>query len=52
MEKGHPHIFIIIIVSKRHHIRFYPTASNEADRSANPKNGTVVDPDAIIETSS
>ena len=42
IEKGYPHISIII-VGKRHHTRFYPTTSSEADRSANPKNGTVVD---------
>ena len=33
----------IIIVGKRHHTRFYPTREDEADRSGNPKNGTVVD---------
>ncbi|RFU29653.1 hypothetical protein B7463_g6697, partial [Scytalidium lignicola] len=33
----------IIIVGKRHNTRFYPTREEEADRSANPKNGTVVD---------
>lgn len=37
-----PHI-TIIIVGKRHHTRFYPTAASDADRSSNPKNGTVVD---------
>ncbi|KAH0828488.1 hypothetical protein AYO21_07723 [Fonsecaea monophora] len=33
----------ITIVSKRHHTRFYPTRSEDADRSTNPKPGTVVD---------
>lgn len=33
----------IIIVGKRHHTRFYPTKEADADRSGNPKNGTVVD---------
>jgi hypothetical protein len=33
----------IIIVGKRHHTRFYPTRESDADRSSNPKNGTVVD---------
>ncbi|KAI9795475.1 MAG: hypothetical protein M1833_007005 [Piccolia ochrophora] len=33
----------IIIVGKRHHTRFYPTKEGDADRSGNPKNGTVVD---------
>jgi len=41
-KKGLPHI-TIIIVGKRHHTRFYPTTASDADRSANPKNGTVVD---------
>ncbi|MCJ1247072.1 hypothetical protein MMC30_004283 [Trapelia coarctata] len=41
-KKGLPHI-TIIIVGKRHHTRFYPTTGTEADRSGNPKNGTVVD---------
>ena len=41
-KKGLPHI-TIIIVCKRHHTRFYPTTANNADRSANPKNGTIVD---------
>ncbi len=34
----------IVIVGKRHHTRFYPTAENDMDiKSGNPKNGTVVD---------
>ncbi|KAK5454972.1 hypothetical protein LTS15_005692 [Exophiala xenobiotica] len=33
----------IIIVGKRHHARFCPTKIEEADRSSNPHNGTVVD---------
>ena len=41
-KKGLPHI-TIIIVGKRHHTRFYPTKVSDADRSSNPKNGTVVD---------
>ena len=41
-KKGLPNISIIII-GKRHHTHFYPTKSEDADRSANPKNGTVVD---------
>ncbi|KAI9729649.1 MAG: hypothetical protein M1818_008452 [Claussenomyces sp. TS43310] len=40
--KGLPAI-TIIIVGKRHHTRFYPVKESEADRSANCKNGTVVD---------
>ena len=33
----------IVIVGKRHNTRFYPTSESTADRSNNPKNGTVVD---------
>ena len=33
----------IIIVSKRHHVRFYPTKEGDADRTSNPVNGMVVD---------
>jgi eukaryotic translation initiation factor 2C len=41
-KRNLPHI-TILIVGKRHHTRFYPTSTAEADRSANPKSGTVVD---------
>ncbi|KAK2752575.1 hypothetical protein FQN55_006688 [Onygenales sp. PD_40] len=41
-QKGLPRISIII-VGKRHNTRFYPTNLNDADRSSNPNNGTVVD---------
>ncbi|KAH2990860.1 hypothetical protein KXV72_003163 [Aspergillus fumigatus] len=41
-KKNLPRISIVI-VGKRHHTRFYPTRDEDADRSANPKNGTVVD---------
>lgn len=41
-KKGLPKISIII-VGKRHHTRFYPTKTEDADRSSNCKNGTVVD---------
>ena len=41
-KDGRPHI-TIAIVGKRHHTRFYPTKKEEADRSWNPQNGTVVD---------
>ena len=41
-KKGLPRISIII-VGKRHHTRFYPTKKEDADRSSNPQNGTIVD---------
>ena len=41
-KKGLPHI-TIIIVGKRHHTRFYPTTSGNADKCGNPNCGTVVD---------
>lgn len=41
-KKGLPRL-TIVIVGKRHHTRFYPTKENEADRSSNPQNGTIVD---------
>jgi eukaryotic translation initiation factor 2C len=41
-KKGFPKISVIV-VGKRHHTRFYATRESEADRSANPLNGTVVD---------
>jgi hypothetical protein len=41
-KKGIPN-FTIIVVGKRHHTRFYPTQENDADRTSNPRPGTVVD---------
>ncbi|KAH7025257.1 putative RNA interference and gene silencing protein [Microdochium trichocladiopsis] len=41
-KKDLPH-FTIVIVGKRHHTRFYPTKEANADRSGNPKPGTIVD---------
>ena len=41
-KNGLPKI-TIIIVGKRHNTRFYPTNKQNADRSSNPQNGTVVD---------
>ena len=41
-KKNLPRI-TIIIVGKRHHTRFYPTRTIDADHSYNPRNGTVVD---------
>ncbi|PWY89283.1 Piwi-domain-containing protein [Aspergillus heteromorphus CBS 117.55] len=40
--KGLPRISIVV-VGKRHHTRFYPSKLEDADRSGNPHNGTVVD---------
>ncbi|CAI6091361.1 unnamed protein product [Clonostachys chloroleuca] len=41
-KRGLPH-FTIVIVGKRHHTRFYPTQEANADRTGNPKPGTIVD---------
>ena len=38
----HPKI-TILIVTKRHHTRFYPTKTEDADSRGNMKNGTIVD---------
>jgi eukaryotic translation initiation factor 2C len=35
----------VIVVGKRHHVRFFPANANEADRSGNCIAGTVVDSD-------
>ncbi|KAI0092008.1 argonaute-like protein [Irpex rosettiformis] len=35
----------VIVVGKRHHVRFFPKSSGDADRSGNCKAGTVVDTD-------
>ena len=39
----------IVVVSKRHHTRFYPTKAANADYRGNPKNGTVVDRGVTME---
>ncbi|PGH02672.1 hypothetical protein GX51_04555 [Blastomyces parvus] len=41
-RRGLPRLSIII-VGKRHNTRFFPSAPADADRSFNPRNGTVVD---------
>ncbi|KAK1749574.1 ribonuclease H-like domain-containing protein [Echria macrotheca] len=41
-KRGLPRL-TVVIVSKRHHTRFYVTRETDADRSSNPKPGTVVD---------
>ena len=43
MSKAGKPRMTIAIVGKRHNARFYPTRKEEADRSWNPQNGTVVD---------
>ncbi|PCH41081.1 Piwi-domain-containing protein [Wolfiporia cocos MD-104 SS10] len=35
----------LIVVGKRHHVRFFPQSQNDADRSGNCQAGTVVDRD-------
>jgi eukaryotic translation initiation factor 2C len=37
----------LIIVGKRHHVRFFPKSENEGDRSGNCPAGTVVDSDVV-----
>ncbi|KAH9045386.1 argonaute-like protein [Lactarius pseudohatsudake] len=37
----------LIIVGKRHHVRFFPRSENEGDRSGNCPAGTVVDSDVV-----
>jgi hypothetical protein len=41
-KKGLPRM-AIVVVGKRHNTRFYPTNDSEAERSANPLPGTIVD---------
>ncbi|KAF7352729.1 Argonaute-like protein [Mycena venus] len=40
----------ILVVGKRHHVRFFPTSEREADRSGNCRAGTVVDRDVAHPT--
>lgn len=41
-KRGIPRL-TVLVVGKRHHTRFYPVRDVDADRSANPRPGTVVD---------
>jgi len=41
-KRGFPRLSIII-VGKRHNTRFYPTKTEDADRSSNPQKGTILD---------
>ncbi|KAI0796707.1 argonaute-like protein [Abortiporus biennis] len=40
----------LIVVGKRHHVRFFPKMANEGDRSGNCRAGTVVDSDIVHPT--
>ncbi|OMP84863.1 Protein argonaute-2 [Diplodia seriata] len=40
--KGFPRL-AVVVVGKRHHTRFFPTADQHADKNSNTKPGTVVD---------
>ncbi|KAI0353623.1 argonaute-like protein [Trametes cingulata] len=40
----------VIVVGKRHHVRFFPQSQNDADRSGNCPAGTVVDKDIVHPT--
>ncbi|KAJ7047297.1 argonaute-like protein [Mycena alexandri] len=40
----------ILVVGKRHHVRFFPASDRDADRSGNCKAGTVVDRDVAHPT--
>jgi len=40
----------VVVVGKRHHVRFFPTATGDADRSGNCPAGTVVDRDVVHPT--
>ncbi|KAI9733019.1 MAG: hypothetical protein M1834_003564 [Cirrosporium novae-zelandiae] len=42
-QRQQPPKITIIICSKRHHTRFFPTAAPDADKNGNCHNGTVVD---------
>lgn len=35
----------VVVVGKRHHVRFFPTSAQNADKSGNCRAGTVVDTD-------
>ena len=35
--------FVVIVASKRHHVRFFPKAGDAADRNSNPLPGTLVE---------
>lgn len=40
----------VVVVGKRHHVRFFPQNSTDADRSGNCPAGTVVDRDIVHPT--
>lgn len=42
--KGAPNIkYVVIIGSKRHHVRFFPEAGSGQDKNGNPCPGTLVE---------
>ncbi|OQR82280.1 Argonaute1 (AGO1), partial [Achlya hypogyna] len=43
LEEGYNPQITFVVVQKRHHTRFFPTANADADRSGNVKAGTVID---------
>lgn len=45
LELNPPPKITVIVVGKRHHVRFFPMSASEADRSGNCPAGTVVDRD-------
>lgn len=49
MQAGVQAKITVVVVGKRHHVRFFPN-SNDADRSGNCPAGTVVDKDIVHPT--
>ena len=47
VQLGFEPTITLVIVGKRHHVRFFPSAQNESDRSGNCVAGTVVDSDVV-----
>ncbi|KAJ5082775.1 hypothetical protein N7532_011818 [Penicillium argentinense] len=41
-DRSHPRL-TILVVTKRHHVRFFPTSAQDCDRTNNCKNGTLVE---------
>jgi eukaryotic translation initiation factor 2C len=49
-ELGISPTITIVVVGKRHHVRFFPTTQNQADRSGNCPAGTVIDREVVHPT--